>query len=82
MSKYIVTVKLQKTMHHSVWKIRSLIALFDFFYSAFNNWNHLHHVCSIFLILYSSFINLHPQETMKLDSYLYTCMNIIFMKMN
>lgn len=29
---------------------RSLIALFDdFFYSAFNNWNHLHHVCSIFL---------------------------------
>lgn len=40
-----------------------------------------------FLILYSSFINLHPQETMKLDLYLYTCMNMHhqkeqFMKMN
>lgn len=52
---------------------RSLIALFDFFYSAFVQY---------FLILYSSFINLHPQEAMKLDLYLYTCMNIIFMKMN
>lgn len=50
---HIVTVKLQKTIiqcgKYAIKCLRSLIALFDdFFYSAFNNWNHLHHVCSIF----------------------------------